>query len=308
MWQHALKRSPTADISLESTIVRLSSSASLEINVQDLKEIEASRAFLAPGTKVFVTFLPKQTWADSEAACRALRQANFVPVPHIPVRLLSDARMLDRVVGGLVHNGRAEEVLLLSGDYPHAEGPYARVEDVLNTDMLAKFGLKRVSFAGHPEGHPRVPVEEIRRAERAKALGAATSGAEASLVTQFFFEADPFLEWARQLRAAGVQARLIAGLVGPTRLSTLFKFAVRCGAGASMRALGTRPTAFTKLLGDHGPQNVLRSLAEALNSKASAFDGIHMFCFGGYLRTCKWLHHVSNGEFSLNDSGGFDSR
>jgi methylenetetrahydrofolate reductase (NADPH) len=214
--------------------------------------------------------------------------------------------MLDRVLKGLVEKGRAREVLLLAGDYPRTLGPFSCVEHILNTGVLAKHGLKRVSFAGHPEGHPTVPLEEIRRAERAKVLGSAKSDLDVSLVTQFFFEARPFLDWAQEARAAGLQARLVAGLCGPARVSTLFKFALRCGAGPSIRALGARPTALRRLVAEHGPQNVLRSLAQAQSTGAIEFAGIHLFCFGGYLRTCDWLHRVANGEFSLNATGGFD--
>jgi methylenetetrahydrofolate reductase (NADPH) len=228
------------------------------------------------------------------------------PVPHIPVRLLTDAQALDQLIGRLVGEGRAEEVLLLSGDYERAVGPYSRVEDVLSTGVLAKYGLRRVSFAGHPEGHPKVPLEELRRAERAKVLGAISSRLGVRMVTQFFFEPEPFFSWAKQLGNVDAQAELVAGLAGPARLSTLFKFALRCGAGPSIRALGAHPSAVTKLLGEHGPQNVLRGLAEARSSGACHFRGIHLFCFGGYLRTCQWLHRVAMGEFTLSSGGGFD--
>lgn len=296
------------DVSVESSIMHLAREASIEINTQDLKELDSAQAFLGRGTKILITFLPNQSWSESEAACRVLKQMGFTPIPHIPVRLLSDASMLDRVFAGLVHKGQAEEVLLLSGDYSHPLGPYTCVEDVLRTGVLNKFGLRRVSFAGHPEGHPRVSIEEIRRSERAKALSAAAAGLEVSIMTQFFFEGSPFLRWTNEMRASGVQARLVGGLVGPTKLSTLFRFAVRCGAGPSIRALGARPSVFTKLLTEHDPQNVLRELAEARDMARADFDGIHMFCFGGFLRTCAWLHRVANGEFTLNQAGGFDTR
>ena len=295
---------PGADV--ESIIARLAREASIEINVQDLKDLEASRALLRTGQKIFVSFLPKQSWEQTETACRTIKSAGLEPVPHVPVRLLADEQALDTLFGRLVCDAGVEEVLLLSGDYPQAIGPFSRVEDVLSTGVLAKYGLKRVSFAGHPEGHPKVPVEEIRRAERAKLLTAAESGMEASLVTQFFFEAEPFLAWERDLRSTGVRARFVAGLAGPARIATLFKFALRCGAGPSIRALGARPSAFTKLIGDHGPQNVMRDLAAAHSKGASGFAGIHLFCFGGYLRTCEWLNRLANGQFSLNRSGGFD--
>jgi methylenetetrahydrofolate reductase (NADPH) len=306
MTQQLKQRATLPEVSLESTIADLARWASIEINVHDLRDVQASRKFLNPGQRIFVTFLPKQTWEETAAACCLLRDAGFSPVPHIPVRPLIDEQLFEELVAGLVREVGVEELLLLSGDYAQGLGPFSCVEDVLNTGVLTKCGLQRVSFAGHPEGHPKVPASEIRRAERAKALTAAESGLKVNFVTQFFFEADPFLAWEKQLRSAGVQARLVAGLAGPARISTLFKFAMRCGAGPSMRALGARPSAFTKLLGDHGPQNVLCNLAQAHVSGQSAFAGIHLFCFGGYLRTCEWLHRVANGEFHLNRTGGFN--
>jgi len=294
------------EVSLESTIARLAREASIEINFHDLDDVEASREHLRPGQKIFVSFLPKQSWEQTALACRSLQDAGLDPVPHIPVRLLADERALDELFNRLVREARVEEVLLLSGDYPQAVGHFSRVEDVLHTGVLSKSGLKRVAFAGHPEGHPKVPVEEIRRAERAKVIAASESGLQASLVTQFFFEAAPFLAWEQELRSGGVRPRFVAGLAGPAKITTLFKFALRCGAGPSIRALGARPSAFTKLIGDHGPQNVMRDLAQAHSTGASGFAGIHMFCFGGYLRTCEWLNRIAKGEFSLNRSGGFD--
>jgi methylenetetrahydrofolate reductase (NADPH) len=299
-------REPMTGPAIESIIARLAREASIEINAHDLEDIEASREVLGPGRKVFVSFLPKQSWEATLTACRNLTRAGFAPVPHIPVRLLPDARALDRLFGRLVSEARVGEVLLLSGDYAQGVGQFSRVEDVLATGVLVKHGLARVSFAGHPEGHPKVTVEEIRRAERAKVLAASASGLEASLVTQFFFEVDPFLAWEQELRSAGLRGRFVAGLAGPARITTLFKFALRCGAGPSIRALGARPGAWTQLMGDHGPQQVMRDLAEAHSTGASAFAGIHLFCFGGYLRTCAWLNRISKGEFSMNKSGGFD--
>jgi methylenetetrahydrofolate reductase (NADPH) len=290
---------------VESIIARLAREASIEINVHDLRDVEASREVLRPGQKIFVSFLPKQSWDQTLTVCRTLKGAGFDPVPHIPVRLLADERALDELFARLVSEGVAE-VLLLSGDYPQGVGHFSRVEDVLRTGVLARHGLERVSFAGHPEGHPKVAVEEIRRAERAKVIAASESGVQASLVTQFFFEAHPFLAWEQGLRSSGIQARVVAGLAGPAKITTLFKFALRCGAGPSIRALGARPSAFTKLIGDHGPQNVIRELAQAQSIGTCGFAGIHLFCFGGYLRTCEWLNRVANGEFSLNRSGGFE--
>ncbi len=285
------------------TIMQLARGASIEMNVQDTQFLDASCAFLPAGKKIYISHLPKQTWTDTLKACCAAREVGFDPVPHLPVRLMPEEGTLDRVLDDLVSRASVQEVLLIAGDYPRALGPYSNVTQALRSGMLHKHGLKRVSVAGHPEGHPQVALEEIRRAEREKALLAGEDGLDMTFVTQFFFEHRPFLDWVRELRSHGIRARTVAGLAGPAGLATLFKFAIRCGAGASIRALGARPTSLANLMGHHGPEHVVRGLAEARSAGESQFDGMHMFCFGGFLHTCEWLDAVANGRFKLGDKG-----
>jgi len=290
---------------LVQEIARLGREASIEINVQDVVHLEPSRALLPAGTKVYVSHLPKQHWQQTEAACRAVRAAGFRPVPHVPVRLLAGAEAFDRLLAGFAAGG-CDEVLLIAGDYAHPLGPFATVADVLVTGLLEKHRLTRVSMAGHPEGHPKVPLDEIRLAEREKVMLATQAGLDVSLVTQFFFEHAPFVEWAGNLNTRGIRALFIAGIAGPARSTTLLKFAMRCGVGPSIRALSARPSTFVHLLADHGPEHVVRGLAHARSAGVVDFAGIHLFCFGGYLRTCEWLHRVAHGEFRLNGQAGFD--
>jgi methylenetetrahydrofolate reductase (NADPH) len=286
---------------LADRILRLAREASIELNVLDLKDFEASRAFLAAGQRIYISHLPKQRWDETVSACRTVKNAGFEPIPHIPVRLLDSEAALDRLLSDV--SDYAREVLLISGDYPRAAGPYSVVADVLRARKLQEHGLQRVSLAGHPEGHPAVALEEIQRAQIEKGLLAEEQGIAASYVTQFFFEAAPFLQWASELREAGVRrARLIAGLSGPAGVATLLKFAKRCGVGRSMRALIARPGAISKLVTEHGPEEVIVDLAAAADA-ATAFDGLHFFCFGGYLRTCEWVHAVASGRFELREKG-----
>jgi methylenetetrahydrofolate reductase (NADPH) len=289
---------------LARTIMHLARDASVEINVQDIMHLEASRAFLAPGKKMYVSHLPRQRWSETGSACRAVHAAGFDPVPHIPVRLLADPASLHRLLDDLVRHAQVREVLLIAGDYAKAVGPYSTVVDVLCSGLLDQHGLRRVSFAGHPEGHPTVALDEIRRAELEKTVLASRLRLEVTLLTQFFFESAPFLRWAHEMRSRNAHARLIGGLAGPANFATLFRFATRCGVGPSIRALGARPVSLMKLAGDHGPEMVLRELAAASGNDTRAFDGIHLFCFGGFLRTCEWLYSIAQGHFALHDHVG----
>jgi methylenetetrahydrofolate reductase (NADPH) len=211
--------------------------------------------------------------------------------------LLESERSLDEFLQA-ARIAEVAEILLISGDYPHAIGPYSTVAEVLRAGKLRDHGFRRVSMAGHPEGHPKVPLVEIRRAEREKAQLAQAAGLQVTLLTQFFFEAPPFLEWAAALRADGVSAKLVAGLSGPASIATLLRYAMRCGVGPSIRALGARPTSLTKLIGDHGPEQLMRTLAGV--PQPDLYDGLHLFTFGGFLRTCEWLQRIGDGEIDIN--------
>jgi methylenetetrahydrofolate reductase (NADPH) len=283
-------------------IARLARECSIEMNVQDARELHRASVLLPPGKKVYVSHLPKQTWQQTLDGCREAREVGFDPVPHVPVRLLDSERTLDKFLN---EASRAEvaEILLISGDYPQTSGPYSTVAEVLRARRLSDHGLRRISMAGHPEGHPKVPLAEIRSAEREKALLAQAAGLQVTLLTQFFFEAPPFLDWAAGLRADGITARLVAGVSGPASIATLFRYAVRCGVGPSIRALGARPSSLVKLIGDHRPEQLMRTLAGV--PRANLYDGLHFFTFGGFLRTCEWLQRVGAGEFTLDRHGGF---
>jgi len=49
----------------------------------------------------------------------------------------------------------------------------------------------------------------------------------------------------------------------------------------------------------------VRKLAAGRLSGEIDFSGIHLFCFGGFLRSCEWLHDIAGGQFRLTDDGGF---
>src|SRR5271168_2166383 len=110
-----------------AALAQLASEASIEITVHDMVHLEESRSVLPAGKTLFVSHLPKQQWRETEEACRWVRAAGFRPVPHVPVRLLPDATTADRVLGGFVDSAQVDEVLLISGDYPQALGPYTEV-------------------------------------------------------------------------------------------------------------------------------------------------------------------------------------
>jgi methylenetetrahydrofolate reductase (NADPH) len=274
---------------------RLARGASLELNCLERDEFHAARELLRPGQRIYVSHLPRQTWEQTLELCAVVAAAGCDPVPHIPVRLLTDGLQPAALLRAAFDAG-VREPLLLAGDYPKPKGPFGDVMSLLRTGMVETCGFKRVSFAGHPEGHPVVPSREIRQAQVDKWRMASAQGMQVTFVTQFFFAAKPFSQWACELRSEGVQARLVAGLAGPTGISRLLRLARRCGVGPSIRALTARRGALLGLITDHDPDALLRDLADEGQRCTGLFDGVHLFSFGGFLRTASWLHQYTRAR------------
>jgi methylenetetrahydrofolate reductase (NADPH) len=286
-------------------IVALARGASVEMTWHDRAHLAACRALLAPGTLMYVSHIPGQSWQQTLETCVAVRAAGLEPVPHVPVRELVDEVALEQLVARLAGDAGVHRLLLIAGDRAEPLGPLAHTIDVLASDLLWRNAIRHVTVAAHPEGHPRIADADLRRAEREKIACAAERGIDLTFLTQFFFEAAPFIEWARGLRNAGVRARIVAGLSGPARLATLFKYALRCGVGPSIRALGARPGSFAALVGERGPETVVRVIARAANKDRLEPIGIHLYSFGGLERSCAWIDAVAHCRFVLYDNVSF---
>jgi methylenetetrahydrofolate reductase (NADPH) len=223
----------------------------------------------------------------------AIRRHGFDPVPHIPVRRLNDRADFAGLLSDLVAEAGVSRVLLIAGDAPRPAGAFSSTLDALSTGVLAEHGIRSIFVAGHPEGHPHILDHELRRAERDKVAFASANRIDITFLTQFFFDAAPFVAWVRLMRAQGIDARIVAGLAGPARLTTLFKFALRCSVGASIRALGDRPDLFAKLATERDPDPIIRAIVRAGFDRPLGQIGIHLFSFGGLARTCGWLRALA---------------
>jgi methylenetetrahydrofolate reductase (NADPH) len=261
---------------------------SVEVLPRDEAALAALKDALPAGTEVFVTFLPQETVLRTVEICARLKAAGFTPVPHVAARGFPDINVLDDYLSRARDAG-VDRVLVIAGDIDEPRGPFAQSLDLLNTGLVQKHGIRRVAFAGHPEGHPKADETTMIGALRDKLAYARANGLGARIVTQFCFEAAPILAWQSRIRAAGIDAPVRIGVAGPAGIATLTKYALRCGVGNSLRALKTQATRIGALLGDTGPDQVVRDLASAPASAREGIAGLHIFPFGGVAKTGKWL-------------------
>jgi methylenetetrahydrofolate reductase (NADPH) len=221
-------------------------------------------------------------------------------VPHVAARRIANRETLDDYLARVAGEAGVDSALVISGDSDRTVGAFDSSLALLQTGLFERHGIVHVGVAGYPEGHPRITRAALDAALAAKKDYARRSGIELSVVTQFCFEADAILSWAAEIRRYGLPVRV--GLAGPASLPRLLRFAAVCGVGNSVRALKARPGAITRLMVEAGPEAALRGLARRA---AEPIAGVHLFCFGGLIRTARWLRAVREGRFELTEDGGF---
>jgi methylenetetrahydrofolate reductase (NADPH) len=267
---------------------RLIGAASVEISPRDDPVRDGLVELLAPGTTVFVNHPGSVTHHDIVAACVRLRHAGLDPVPHVAARRLASFTQARDFVQRAAGEAEVTGVLLIGGDPAQAMGPFRDSAELLATGLIDSHAIRHVAFAGYPEGHPSVDRRSLDARLRAKLALAREHGLETSLVTQFVFEPDPVERWMSALRADGISCPIRIGVAGPATIATLAKFAVRCGIGASLRALGRGQTAFARILAEATPDTLIGSLI-AGEERWVPIDGLHIFTFGGVRRTAEWI-------------------
>jgi len=260
---------------------------SIEVSPRDEFAGDRLRPLLASGTTVFVNHPPSVTHHDIVAACVRLRRAGFDPVPHVAARRLASFTQASDFLSRAAGEAGAHRILMIGGD-DSPVGPFRASLDLLATGVVERHGIAAVAFGGYPEGHPAIDAATLDAALQAKVALARQAGLAVSLVTQFGFEAQPILHWVAAQRAHGIDCPVHVGVAGPASVATLAKFAIRCGIGASLRALARGHTAFARIMTEAGPDALIGGLVAA-EAADTAIAGLHVFTFGGVRRTAEWI-------------------
>ncbi|MGD0947383.1 MAG: methylenetetrahydrofolate reductase [NAD(P)H] [Candidatus Binatia bacterium] len=106
---------------------------------------------------------------------------------------------------------------------PHPEG-YRNAEELVRG--IRALGDFEISVAAYPEVHPEAvsPQADLDNLKRKLDVGASRA------ITQFFFEPAVYLRFVDRVRAAGVTAPIVPGILPVTNFKRVREFARKCGA------------------------------------------------------------------------------
>ena len=288
---------PTSTPANRQASLALISDYSLEMTGKDVPGLLEAKDSIPQGTRINVTFLGNEDLEMRVSAAKAVRELGFVPIPHISARRLKSQEQLEEFLAAVQEVGATENVFVVGGDPATPEGPYEDSYDVIRTGLLPKYGVKHVSIAGYPEGHPDITDEQLWSALENKSASLKEQGLDATILTQFSFDTDPVIEWIGKVRAKGIQTQIRIGTPGPAGIKRLIGFARRFGIGANAMIVKKYGFSLTNLMGTAGPDTFVTDLAALLAADPTAGQvKLHFYTFGGLKATADWAHQYVGAQ------------
>ncbi|WP_396652826.1 methylenetetrahydrofolate reductase [Microbacterium sp. Marseille-Q6965] len=256
---------------------------------KDVPALLEAQSAIPAGTRINVTFLGNEDLEMRVTAAKAVKDAGFVPVPHVSARRLASPAQLEEFLAALREVGASTHVFVVGGDPATPEGPYASSLDVIRTGLLPQYGVEEVSIAGYPEGHPDISTPLLWEHLTDKAAALAEQNLGSVILTQFGFDTAPVVEWIDAVRERGMTSPIRIGTPGPAGIKRLLAFARRFGVGANAMIVKKYGFSLTNLMGTAGPDRFVDDLSALLSRDATAGDvGIHLYTFGGLKATADW--------------------
>ncbi|MFT5616040.1 MAG: methylenetetrahydrofolate reductase (NADPH) [Granulosicoccus sp.] len=267
---------------------------SIEIMPRTSAKIDDFRELLPEGTRVYIAHIEGTPIEEMVSTAKRVADQGYPVMPHFPARIIKDKATLADWIARYQGEAGVDQALLLAGGVPKPYGDYDSSMQLLESGLFGEAGFKRLHVAGHPEGNRDIDTDGsmqiVDQALLWKQKFSETSDAEMALATQFAFESGPIIEWANNIKAAGIDIPIHIGIAGPAKLQTLIKFAIACGVGPSLNVLKKRAKDVTKLLLPFTPNDVIAELAahKAANPEFNVTH-VHFFPLGGIKTNAKWV-------------------
>ena len=271
---------------------------SIEVMPRTAEKTPSFQDILPKSTRVYIAHLEGTPFTDMVATARRVAREGYPVMPHLPARIIKDQATLKDWLNQYQGEADVDQALLLAGGVATPSGDFDSSMQLLETGLFDQMGFKRLHVAGHPEGNkdidPDGSTKNVEEAMHWKQKFSQRTDANMAIATQFAFDAGPIIQWADDIKAAGIEIPIHIGIAGPAKLQTLIKFALACGVGPSLKVLQKRAMDVTKLLLPYEPTQVLTELA---NHKSQNPDfnitNVHFFPLGGIKTNATWA--MENG-------------
>lgn len=266
---------------------------SLEITAKDVASLRNVASEIVPGTMIAIPALPGEPFEDHVAAARAIRELGFEPMPHLAARNIASVESFERLLGDLVSEAGVRRCFVIAGDTPLVNGPFADSLALIATGAFERHDIACIGIGAHPDGHPHMSEARCWDVLDEKCMEIKKRAMAPLIVTQFGFDAAPYLHWLKDLRVRGISDPVRIGVPGPAGVRTLLRYAARCGVSASRSVMAKYGLSVTRLIGQAGPDRLVGELCSGLRPEHGRV-ALHFYPFGGLGRTVQWINDYSD--------------
>jgi methylenetetrahydrofolate reductase (NADPH) len=268
---------------------------SIEVVPRTAAKVERFADLLPEGTRVYIAHIEGTPISDMVATAKRLGEEGYPVMPHFPARNIENLATLEDWLRRYRDEAGVEQALVLAGGRTEPVGELDNSMQLLESGLFDKYGFRRLHVAGHPEGNRDIDAagstQLVDEALQWKQSFSERTDAEMAIVTQFFFDAKPVIQWSERLRDMGVTLPIHVGVAGPAKLQTLIKYAIACGVGPSLKVLQKRAMDVTKLMLPYEPVDVLSELAAyCVAHPQSAIEKVHFYPLGGVQAAAEWAN------------------
>lgn len=261
----------------------------LEITGKDIAQLERCQAAIPEGTPINIAFLGNETHDQRVNAARIIRDSGWEPVPIISSRRLKSTEDRDALLSQLLSAAAPKRFILVGGDPSTPAGPYRDSIDLLNSNILADFGIRNVGIVAYPEGHPKIEDDRLWAAFEHKISFLKERGCAVEITTQFGFDPDAIVAWIERIRLAGVLAPVRIGAPGPASVTTLLRFARQFGVLSSAKVVGRYGFSLGDLASKATADRFMTRLLAGLETVQAGAVGLHIYPFGGIAAAVDWI-------------------
>jgi len=282
---------------IKEKIISLIDGFTIELNPKVRHKINSIP--LEKKNNVYITYLPDASENDILETIEFVSKNDLTPITHLPARTMKNLDHVRQFLSQVRERTDSKKILVIGGG-GNQLGQITSSLEILNSGLLEENNFNEIGIAGHPEGSPDISQETIDNFLNDKFELTKTKGLSLELVTQFFFNAAPFINWCEELTKKKITIPVRVGFPGPASFKTLLNFGLMSGVGNSINFLKKNSSKVSDLLTKTSNDEMLISLAEFAN-KNSPLKSFHCFPFGGFEKTCLWLNELQNGEFTIEN-------
>ena len=284
---------------MRENIINFVDDFTVELNPKVQKKI--TDIYINKKNKIFVTYLPESDEKEIFSAVEFVESKGFTPIVHLPARTMRDISHVEDFLMNIRKLTKSHDILIIGGG-GNQVGSIKSSLDILESGLLEKYNFYKIKVAGHPEGSPDIKDDVLKKFLLAKQEIHDSKKLDLEIVTQFFFQSDPFIKWDVFLDSIGVNLPVRVGFPGPATFKTLLNFGLMSGVGNSLNFLKKNSNKIGDLLVKTTNDKLLIELVAAGKlSKSKRPNSFHCYPFGGFEKTCHWLTAIQNGDFIVEN-------